>query len=55
MDAPTHGPEFYREQAVRRRRLAKIISEAGVQDELMRYAEELDQKADTPMVGSSFR
>jgi hypothetical protein len=55
MDAPIRDPEFYREQAVRCRRLAKIISAVVVQDELLRYADELDQKADTPIGGSSFR
>lgn len=46
MDAPIHDPEFYREQAARCRRLAKLISEVGVQDELLRYAGRLDENAE---------
>jgi hypothetical protein len=46
MSVPLRDPAFYREQSARCRRLAKIVYDQRLEDELLRYAEEFDEKAD---------
>ena len=46
MDKPVRDSAFYREQAAHCRRLAKVVYDDHLRSELLRYAEEFDEKAD---------
>ena len=46
MNIPIRDSAFYRGQAAYCRRLAQIVYDQRLRDELLRYAEEFDEKAD---------
>jgi hypothetical protein len=45
MAEPIRDSAFYREQAARCRRVAKILYDQDLRDELLHYADEFDEKA----------
>lgn len=45
MTASSTGSALYRQQAAQCRRLAKLVRDGLIQDELLRYAGELDGRA----------
>lgn len=47
MTASSTGSALYRQQAAQCRRLAKLVYDGLIQDELLRYAGELDLRAET--------